>query len=203
MFPQQVAAGQPALLRPLLAHACNGTFSPSSSYSSGWVTLKTIAAAAPPMNSKSMYTKHRHKLPPKKMRATPMPNDTAGFSEPPEMMPIARPPTVTHEPMMKPVNSAPGAFFVVATQRTTYVKTKVKAISAVATPIQPNPLPGPMGKVTPPMISAYVKAPAKPATIWTPMYLPADPPSIFSRPLSRIATVTAGLKWAPDTSPHA
>ena len=50
------------------------------------------------------------------MIAAVMPNETAGLSEPPEVIPIARPPAVTHEPMMKPVNSGAGLFLTVATQ---------------------------------------------------------------------------------------
>ena len=31
-----------------------------------------------------------------------MPTDTAGFKDPPEMLPMAKPPTVTHEPIANP-----------------------------------------------------------------------------------------------------
>mmetsp|Transcript_150797 Transcript_150797/g.274444 ORF Transcript_150797/g.274444 Transcript_150797/m.274444 type:complete len:80 (+) Transcript_150797:69-308(+) len=62
-----------------------------------------------------------------------MPNDTAGLSEPPEMPPIAKPPTVTHEPIAKPNMSFDFVGGVTAVQSTTKQSTKVKMISAVAT----------------------------------------------------------------------
>ena len=76
-------------------------------------------------------------MPPKKLRATPVLLYEAAVStrsqvpelsrsEPPEMMPMANPPTVTHETMIHPTNSGAGRLQVVATQRTPYVKKKRK-----------------------------------------------------------------------------
>ncbi len=52
------------------------------------------------------------------------PSDTAGFKDPPERAPIARPPTVTQDPIAKANISFEG-FFVVATQSTTKLRTAV------------------------------------------------------------------------------
>ena len=61
-----------------------------------------------------------------------MPMETAGFNEPPEILPIAHPPTVTHMPIANPKYSVSG-FFTVATESTTNARTNVKMSSAATT----------------------------------------------------------------------
>merc|ERR1719253_2445058 len=96
----------------------------SSSYSDGWVSLKTPAATAPAKISTSEYTRHGQNPPPLMMCELEIPIETAGLSEPPEILPMAQPPTVTHIPMAKPKYSDK-EFLTVATESTTKARTKV------------------------------------------------------------------------------
>merc|ERR1719247_3609758 len=94
--------------------------------------MKTAAAAAPAKISTTEYTRQGQNPPPPMMCEVEMPIETAGFKEPPETLPIAQPPTVTHIPMAKPKYSD-RAFLTVATERTTKASTNVKTNSAAMT----------------------------------------------------------------------
>merc|ERR1719433_2285889 len=107
----------------------SGSVSSGSEYSAACATLKIPAAARPPTSSAAVYARHGQKAPPPVRPDVAMPNETAGFKEPPETLPIALPPTVTQAPMAKPKYSERGDL-TVATERTTKHSTNVKTISA-------------------------------------------------------------------------
>jgi len=140
------------------------------------------------------------------------PMATAGFSAPPEMAPPARPPAVTQEPIARAkgklwrVVSCDAGGLVVATASTTYASTKVKNISTVpALAAEKSPTGRTWNSTLLLGPASWKMVQSKPATVparhWATMY---DAPSAglhFPRPLSMIATVTAGLKCAPETLP--
>merc|ERR1719428_1096537 len=80
---------------------------------------------------------------------------------------------------------------------------KVKTISKKYAEIQVCPAPGCRGKTWPFSIVMYVKAAQIPPASCTPMYLPTSLEAILLQPEREIATVTAGLKCAPEQVPRA
>merc|ERR1719378_7666 len=91
----------------------------------------------------------------------PIPMETAGFIDPPEMAPIAKPPTVTQEPIAKPKKFADFVFGFTATQRTTSTSTNVNSTSAKQACQSKYCLPGANGNVSWQMMW-YVSAAARP-----------------------------------------
>mmetsp|Transcript_26158 Transcript_26158/g.53803 ORF Transcript_26158/g.53803 Transcript_26158/m.53803 type:complete len:80 (+) Transcript_26158:183-422(+) len=78
-----------------------------------------------------------------------MPTETAGFKDPPEIPPIAKPPTVTQEPIRSPNIWELFVLDDTATQRTTKLSRKVKIVSATTTCDHVLPATGPSGKDCP------------------------------------------------------
>eukprot|EP00929_Paragymnodinium_shiwhaense_P049859 TRINITY_DN2514_c0_g1_i4.p5 TRINITY_DN2514_c0_g1~~TRINITY_DN2514_c0_g1_i4.p5 ORF type:complete len:100 (+),score=19.12 TRINITY_DN2514_c0_g1_i4:2100-2399(+) len=81
--------------------------------------------------------------------AVAMPKETAGFKEPPEMPPMAKPPTVTQEPIARPKNCVVFVFSDTAAPITTKHSTKVNTISATAASTKVWLPTGPRGKDVP------------------------------------------------------
>jgi len=133
---------------------------------------------------------------------TAKPAETAGFKDPPDKLPEAKPPAMTHPPMARPKYCEVGTSFTVATLSTTYESKNVKKNS----PARAGTVPWLFGANAHVLLfisRAYVKAAEMPPSSCTPIYWIASTAEMHSRPEHAMAVVTAGLKCAPETLPRA